>query len=102
MNLTGEGHKIGVEGSLSLSSPGGVVFTLHSTGLPVSSAESGPLTRFIYTARYMYVYMCVGVPDGSDMHNFLTSYMYMLSSLKPVFYASQCYANECTSGIHVL
>ena len=49
VDLTGTVFDVGVDGKTSLSGPGGVAFTLHQTGLPESSPESGPLVKFLYS-----------------------------------------------------
>lgn len=42
-------YTIGTDGEMNISGPGGVVFSLHSTGLPESNPETGPLVKFLYS-----------------------------------------------------
>ena len=49
VDLVGPSFTIGSEGEMNISGPGGVVFTLHSTALPESDPETGPVTKFLYS-----------------------------------------------------
>lgn len=42
----------GIDGEMNLSGPGGIIFSLHSTGLPESDPTVGPVAKFIYS-RYV-------------------------------------------------
>ena len=48
---TGDSYCVGNEGSMSVSGPESVAFSLHSTGAAVSNPETGTLNRFLYS-RY--------------------------------------------------
>ena len=49
VELQGDSFNVGVEGKVSLSGPGGVVFTLHHTGTEESNPETGPIANFLYS-----------------------------------------------------
>ena len=49
VELQGDSFNVGVEGKVLLSGPGGVVFTLHHTGMEESNPETGPIAKFLYS-----------------------------------------------------
>ena len=50
LELQGDSYNVGVEGTLSVSGPGDVEFTLHHTGTEESNPETGPILNFIYSS----------------------------------------------------
>ena len=78
VDLVGPSFTLGSEGEMSIPGPGGVVFTLHSTGVPESDPETGPVTKFLYsrsddnhmtcTCILLYNYMSFYSPSGSPQN----------------------------------